>query len=44
MAVVADSLKDVREFLEEEGMDVEGWTMRRWKGKARYFVCLTENI
>ena len=37
MAVVADSLKEVREFLEEEGMDVEGLDDAALEGESEVF-------
>ena len=37
MAVVADSLKEVREFLEEEGMDVEGLDDAAREGESEVF-------
>ena len=37
MAVVLDSIQEVRQFLEEEGMDVEGMTLEEIEEAAEVF-------
>lgn len=37
MAVVVDSISEVREFLEEEGMDVEGMSAEEMEEAAEVF-------
>lgn len=37
LAVVVDSLKEVREFLEEEGMDVEGLSDKELEEQSEVF-------
>ena len=45
MAVVVDSLKEVREYFEENGMDVEDMSMEViWRTQARFFLCQTDSI
>ena len=38
MAVVVDSISEVREFLEEEGMDVEGMSAEELEDASEVFV------
>ena len=38
MAVVVDSISEVREFLEEEGMDVEGMSAEEMEEAAEVFA------
>ena len=44
MAVVLDSLKDVKKYLDGMGADVEGISLKSWKKKAKYLNSRTENI
>ena len=41
LAVVVDSLKEVREFMEEEGMDVEGLSDKELEEQSEVF-CLPD--
>lgn len=38
MAVVVDSISEVREFLEEEGMDVDGMSVEEMEEASEVFV------
>lgn len=44
MAVVVENIDEVKEFLEEEGMDIQGDLMRNWKKQQKCSRFRTEDI
>lgn len=44
MAVVVENIDEVKEFLEEEGMDIQGMSERNWKKQQKCSRFRTEDI
>lgn len=44
MAVVVDSIKDVRDYLDESGADISGMSVKSWKRLQKYSHFRTDSI